>query len=130
MDKFEDIKFEMKHKYIKRTGSAGKYRYFYRDQNTGRTFSSDKKLVGKKPEKTTYSGKYEGGYKGIGLKEANKRMDRVKGTKYEEGMSAKINGEHQSVEELGAKEFRRRVNDAISKDYPVVLNINGEKTGV
>ena len=89
-------------------------------------------LIKKKPSKgkTTYSGKYPGGYKGIGLNEANKRMERVKGTKFSKGMSAVINGQLQSVKELGFEEFKKRVNSAINNDYPVVLDINGEKTGI
>ena len=51
MDKNE-VPFEVKHKYIKRTGQSGNYRYFYRDQNTGRVFSSDKELPKNKKEVT------------------------------------------------------------------------------
>jgi len=119
MNPLDMIGVGLKAKYIKRTGSPGKYTYTYREG-------------GKKPSKgkTTYSGKYPGGYNGIGLNEANKRMERVKGTKFSKGMSAVINGQLQSVKELGFEEFKKRVNSAINKDYPVVLDINGEKTGI
>jgi hypothetical protein len=49
MDDIKQVPFEVKHKYIRRTGRPGNYTYFYRDEKTGRTFSSDKELGKKKP---------------------------------------------------------------------------------
>ena len=39
----------MKHKYIKRTGGSGNYKYFYRDEKTGKLYSQ------KKPDKQAFS---------------------------------------------------------------------------
>ena len=51
----EDKSIDMKAKYIKRTGTSGKYKYWYRNPKTGKLESGKKKVVKKKDDAQQYA---------------------------------------------------------------------------